>query len=323
MKKMYTVWAVLVCSLFIQNFAFATNDEKPVIVPFGLAGNSILVNASVNGKHGHFLIDTGSPGLILNNKYFKGLPHPNEETDILDFQGGRSSASYLAVNDFVIGQMKMHKELAFVTDLSKFEIIKGTAIHGIIGYASLKHFELLFDFEKKTLTLFSLGKKGQPVGRQLSQVPSSVVDIKMSGHLPYFTTFINGKKVRLGIDSGSEVNVMHQNFLEKNKVEINLLEDIKVAGLSGNFTVAQKGEISGVHIGTQYEENLNITMTNLRPINKTLPIRVHGLVGIEYLKDKRFSINYQKKEMCIWSNKNDDPLLESTTPLELEAQNEY
>lgn len=320
--KMYTVWAVLVCSFFIQSPVFSSNGEQPVTVTIGLVGNSILVNASINGTDGHFLIDTGSPGLILNDKYFKGIPKPNEKTDILDFQGNRNAATFLPVSNFMVSSMEMPRELALVTDLSKLEIIKGVAIHGVIGYRSLKRFELLFDFENKTLTLYPLGKKGQPVGRQMNQVPTSVLDIKMSGHLPFFITSINRKKMKIGIDSGSEINVMHQSFLSKNKVEMVNAKAIKASGLSGNLTVVQRGEISGLQVGTQYEENLQITTTNLSPLNQSLPVHVHGLLGIEYFRDKRFSINYQKKEMCVWSNDEEQLLSENTPPLELEAQNE-
>ena len=299
-RKALLFLAILATAFIFQNTLYASSPERPVTVPFGMVGNNIVVNASVSGQHGHFIIDTGAPGLILNSNYFKGIAHPHDRPEIVGFRGQRNPATYHPVKDFAIGKMPMRNELALVTDFTQLEKTKGTAIHGIIGYASLKHFEVLFDFEEKTMTFYFLGKKGEPIGKALAEVPATILDLGMADHIPYLTTKLAGKKVRLGLDTGAELNLLHERFFEKNKLKLHRPKRILVNGFSGDFCEKKQGTVSVLPIGGLPERTLGVTIVDLSPLNNTLPVKLDGILGIPFLKKGKCSFNFRKKELCIW-----------------------
>ncbi|NJL76119.1 MAG: hypothetical protein HC892_14990 [Saprospiraceae bacterium] len=41
---------------------------------FELRQGMILVEGDIDGQRGWFILDTGSPGLVLNKRYFSGIP---------------------------------------------------------------------------------------------------------------------------------------------------------------------------------------------------------------------------------------------------------
>lgn len=303
-------WVALAC--FFQMVAPAKGSASQ-IVPFKMKGNSVLVQATINGRTGDFIIDTGAPNLMLNEAHFEGVAMSGHQLDILDVHGQRRPTTYFAVEDFLIGRLKVPEgRYALVADLREIEKMKGGVLFGIIGYTALKHFELHFDFEVQELTFFQLGKKGEPVHTPWHEPPAEVFDLKFSAHIPYLISLAGGKKVRLAIDSGSEVNVLHQPFFKKSEMTIRNTRPVKIHGLAGEEAKAWRGQLIGLDIGEYTDVPMDITLVNMEPVNKQLPVGIHGILGIAYLKEVRFSINYKKKELCIWSVQEEAPLAEST-----------
>lgn len=285
---------------FFANPTGALANGTSVAVPFRLAGNSILVDATVNGQPGHYLIDTGSPELMLNSSYFHGVAKPGERTTVVDFRGGGAPAKYLPVKTFSVGDVEMRRELALVTDLVPLESLKGTAIHGIIGHASLKHFELFFDFPNLTLTFHQIGKKGELPHHTYPEVPSMFFDLGVSGHLPYVSTKVGGKKVRFGIDTGAEVNLLNKSFYQKTHLTLMRPRSINIGGITGRVNERQQGILICSTIGLPSENGMRVTVSDIGPLNDALPIKLDGLLGVPFLKKGKCSINFKKKELCIW-----------------------
>src|SRR5438128_910995 len=49
----------------------APNDSISCVLPFSRAGNLILIRAKADSTEGNFILDTGSPTLVLNLTYFR------------------------------------------------------------------------------------------------------------------------------------------------------------------------------------------------------------------------------------------------------------
>src|ERR1700760_1631564 len=49
-------------------------DFKTLIIPIKRAGNLIIVEAQIDTMEGNFVFDTGAPGLVLNETYFRDFP---------------------------------------------------------------------------------------------------------------------------------------------------------------------------------------------------------------------------------------------------------
>ncbi len=310
---------ILISALFFSDSTNCLGNNAPEIVPFELRANCILVEASVNGRTGRFIIDTGMPHLVLNSAFFKGVSMDSAPPAIIDFHGEASATKYFSIEEFNLGSLTFSEKFALVTDLRSIEKLKESSLFGIIGYSTLKHFELHFDFKLSELTFLPLGKKGEPVAGGYFDAPSEIFDLRFSDHIPFLITKAGDKKVRLGIDSGSEVNLLNEKFVKKSKLTLKNPRHIEIHGISGKQASAQRGFLAGLSIEEHINGPMDMTLTDLRPTNNRLPIDLHGILGIAYLKKVRFSINYKKKELCIWSLQDEAPLAESHENLEAEA----
>jgi hypothetical protein len=319
--KAFTFPLVLAFCVIVSLPCTATENDGPTVIPFQLKGNSIMVQATINGQTGDFIIDTGAPDLMLSDAYFAGVDMTGvgSQKGIVDLKGHFHAVKLLAIEAFQLGPLDLPGKYGLVTDLREIEKIKGGIFLGIIGYPTLKNFEIHFDFEIQELTLVPLAKKGLPVSQVAYEAPTEVFELKFSDHIPYLITYASGKKIRLGIDSGSEVNVLHEQFFEKSDLQITDTRNIKIQGLSGSLTSAQHGSLTGLAIEQHIDGPVDMTLTDLRPMNETLPINLHGMLGVAYLKNVRFSINYKKKELCIWSDQMEAPLVENGASLDMEA----
>ena len=51
----------------------ASGGNAVSIAPFELVNSMVVVRASINGTVGNFILDTGSPGLVINSKVHKKI----------------------------------------------------------------------------------------------------------------------------------------------------------------------------------------------------------------------------------------------------------
>jgi len=271
---------------------FAT--EKPIAFPFRFVGNAMFIEAAVNGQSGTFLFDTGASALMLNSRYFIGK---EKRSEVVGLYGEVMTVQHIVEQQVEIAGVNIACDLALVLDLSALEQVKKLPIAGIIGYSVLKDFELQFDFESQQIMLFRLGKNGnkRPDGPYAS---ANAFDFKMSGHIPYLEMRLGDKLVRMGIDSGSERNLLQPEMLDLQRFEpIGML---RLAGISCAGRRQEKGYVHDVNIGGLPLEKLEIILTDLKSVSAELPVELHGLLGVQFLKDYKVAINFQLRKIYLW-----------------------
>ena len=104
-------------------------------IPFQLAGNMIVVEASLDGIYGNFIIDTGSPDVVLNSAYFKGFPDAFNNTEVTDIHGQVRTVLLYDIREFTIKDIRLPNARALVLDLKVLEALRGLPLLGIIGRA--------------------------------------------------------------------------------------------------------------------------------------------------------------------------------------------
>lgn len=271
--------------------------DSPITVPFKLVGNAMFVAASINGQPGTFLFDTGASDLIVNSKYFSGK---EERSEIVGLYGEVKTVQHLIAQQIEIAGTKIGKDLALVMDLSALEQVKKLPISGIIGYSVLKEFELQFDFENQQIMLFKQKKKGKqrPDG---SYATANAFDFKMSGHIPYLEMQLGDKLVRMGIDSGSERNILQPQMLDVQQFEP--IGVLRLAGISTEGIRQEKGYVRDVHLGGLSLDKLEVILADLKSVSAELPVELHGILGVKFLKDYKVAINYQLRKIYLWQPK--------------------
>jgi Aspartyl protease len=273
------------------------NNPPSITLPFHLVGKSVFVEATVNSKTGYYLFDSGAPNLILNSQYFQDDEGLFIEADLLGFNGEALAAKSLWTQGFSLGGISLKNQYAVLLDLSAMEQIKHIRIDGIIGYEVIKNMVWKLDFDRKELQLVpSIAQ--HPISGPCELSPTDSVDLYFSGHIPYIMVNISGKRLRMGIDTGSERNLLQDKAIKDEFFQQR--GKIRLAGLTSDEQHLRVGFVPDFSMGELQADSLEVVLADLRKVNDELPTRLDGLLGISYLKGHPIAINYQRRKAYFW-----------------------
>lgn len=289
------VWLLLV----FQNILTASpvTTDMGIVVPFRLIGNTMIVEATINGQPGDFLFDTGAPDLILNSAHFAGFSEPSDYPEVVGLYGDVLSVQQYMAKEIAFSGKVVGKGLAMVLDLTALEKVKKQPIAGILGYSVFKNYELKIDFFCQQIHL-ALLKKREKYTVQTPDSPADSFDFKMSGHIPYINVKLGEKNLRMGIDFGSERNVLQKEMVDMQHFEVkgNLL----LAGLTHQVQRQPIGMLSGFAIGNLGIDALEVVLTDFERASSELPVQLQGILGVAFFKQYKVAINYQRKKIYFW-----------------------
>lgn len=266
----------------------ATTTITNTIVPFTMIEGMMLVEAYVNEVKGNFIIDTGAPTLVLNEKPTDSKQH-----------NGRGISEGLATDEISVRAFSwssiQKKDLpAFKVDISHLEQVSNTEIAGIIGYDILKDISLFVNYNNQTVQL-------RPTNHTTNQRPIAVIPFTMQGHLPVIKVKIGKKKLRLALDTASESNILDQKFLKKIAPnQIIAVRDGEMQGVDQKIKAVTIATISGTSVKEKNLADMNYLFTDLSHLKSESNLYIDGLLGYPFFKQGQISINYQERKLYIW-----------------------
>ncbi|NVO32249.1 pepsin/retropepsin-like aspartic protease family protein [Hymenobacter lapidiphilus] len=153
-----------------------------VEAPMRLVGGLIVVEAEVNGRRGAFVLDSGAPSLLLNQREF-AAPGSQATLSVGGPQGVNGTvggASYCAVQRFDWAGISFQNKETLTLDLAKIEQkLGGTVLLGIIGQNLLSQYALTLDYRAGRVQLRKPGTPDTTVAQPLLRLPFT-----LRGHLP-------------------------------------------------------------------------------------------------------------------------------------------
>ncbi len=276
----------------------AFGNVEPIKIPFTFSGRLIIVQATANGQPGAFLLDTGSEGLILNQDHFD--PRRNSDGRLIDITGN-SQAERSTCVDLVLSDLARKCEPARLTGLSGLEQAIGHSLLGIIGKHCFRKMEVMFDYQRRMITLFPLDKKGNRQVEPDGRFPLQVTRFREKGHLPYVR--VKGGKLELDmvIDCGAEVNLLSRKWKKKAGDLILAERKATLRGLNGEGTEVVNCLIKNITIeGISYPPMETFLAKELPFNSEYSGPAIDGVLGYEFFRQHRLSINYRKRELLIW-----------------------
>ncbi|MEM8526008.1 MAG: hypothetical protein AAGG68_15320 [Bacteroidota bacterium] len=275
-------WAI--CSLF-WGIIFQVNANGYCIGKFELVNNMILVEAEVEGEMGYFVVDTGSPSLILNQQYFSGDLSAYEARGI----NGRTTVKQKTVKKFEWGCVKKKNFLVYTINLQHFEKAIGKRFFGLIGYDILKKKELLIDYKNLQIEQYQLKKSDL----HRLEKPSQEIRFRMSSHTPVLDLDLQNQLVEFILDTGSEENLLDQEYAS-NDYQVT---DLKfLVGVDQKTSLAQVILIPNASLTNISLNNQEYLITNMEDTS------AEGILGFPALNElSKFSINYRKKKIYVWT----------------------
>lgn len=265
-------------------------------------GKMILVPGEVNGVEGYFLLDTGAPELILNQRYFANLK--SRKKKVLQDVGRKLNCKQAKVSQFIMGNVYRDNFEAIITDLQPTEEALGDRILGLLGYDVLRQFEIRIDYYAGFITFCALDNFGQPTSRWQKKKPDHHLEFFMEGHLPAIKgRLLGNKNLVLGLDSGASVNLLDQSY--KGYLRKNCLKErtIDFQCINSKVEEAPFFVMSQLEVENAYEIQFWRTSIGDFAHFRENNIFIQGILGANFFQLGQIAINYRNKTIEIW----DDP----------------
>ncbi len=293
--KAAIIWFLLLILLNGDSYAFAfgafNNTTEPYSTKFDLVRGIILVEAEMNGEIANFILDTGSPMMILNEKVIEST---NYQANTL--QGGLAG-DWKKIDAFSWAGVHKFNMKALSLDISHLEYVTEKPIRGLIGYEFFGDFDLMLDFENKIVTLVP-----QDYVNKLEKWSlKAELPFVLEGHIPVIEAHIGDVHLRLGLDTGAGTNLL--DYKRKDEIAPELLAPIhnaSVVGLSSSANLIFAADVLETTIaGTNYW-NMRYIFSDISSLKNLKDNNVDGLLGYPFFESGKFTINYGRKVICFW-----------------------
>lgn len=269
-------------------------------IPFKLVDHLMVVKAEILNQEGHFIIDTGSETLILNQVHFPNFyEHQKKRSVSSGIMHSVENSYEKHIKEFVFQNFKLENKNADVIDLSHIEKSKKIKLLGIIGYNILKDYEVFVDMYLNQITLTKVDRHGYKLDkRDYLETIVDTVDFSLVNHTIVVNANINDQKVKLGIDTAAEFNQINKRvgksvlkyFIPKKRLRLSGINNRKIEVLAGKLHRVKLSD------KTYFGPMLTV-LTNLAKMNEAFGTDLDGILGYEFFAQKRTIINYQKEKL--------------------------
>lgn len=274
------------------------NNNNTIEIPFEMAGNLILVDVVLNGKNKKFVLDSGSPRVILNAKY---LPKTNANQRTMTTSNGVNGS----INGMDIGHVenldfagiKMENQEVITLDISHLEENLNTEIHGLIGYDLIQSYDVLFDYENKKITLINPEYFEAYKSTHLARAKYEVISFSLQHHIPVITATINNTSYTLGIDCGAESNLINKPHFNSLKNTLTNITTDSLLGADNNPVAIHTAEVKNMKIGNKSFKDLVTAFSDISHLNQGYGLSLDGLIGYEVLSKQKTIISFQREEL--------------------------
>ncbi len=290
-------------SLTISIDPIVSSDSSTCIIPFTRIGNLILIQAKADTTTGFFVLDTGTPGLVLNLTYFRYYPTSNPIEGSGGLTGSVSTAAQTTVNSLRLGPISYFHLDADLINLGHIENNKGVKIFGLLGMQLFEHFEMILDYSAGVIYLHLIGRKEASVYHSPQLADTTAyntipIDIEEGKIIVYL--YLKGKKLKFIIDSGAETNVLDSRLPNQVFDQVVITRRVTLNGSGDHKIDALYGNLKGLQIGGHDIGSLPVLITNLGSMCDAYNNCLNGMLGFDFLSLHKIGFNFVKRKMYIW-----------------------
>ncbi|MBO9572288.1 MAG: aspartyl protease family protein [Chitinophagaceae bacterium] len=279
------------------------SDSANNTIPFTRAGKLILIQATADTTTGNFILDTGTPGLVLNKTYFREYPvielHQHQQRSIT---GSGENAHQTVVKHFRMGGFSYYRSQAEMLNLAGIEQSKGVKILGLIGVAMLKECEMIIDYERNLIHFHHIGKKEKSTYQHEMLNDSSkylVYPIEIKDNRILVRTNIANKDLRFVIDYAAETNIIDGRLPDKILDSIEISGRVVLSGAGSKKVEALTGALSSLQVGRLQITDLPVLITNLENTCFGNVNCINGVLGYDFLSRYKLAFNFIKRKLYI------------------------
>jgi len=267
-------------------------------VPFEMAGGGqplIVFEAKVNDSGPfRFLLDTGAGSTLVTANLAAKLGVATLRQGKGQGIGGSTSIGIAAATSIQIGELrKENVEVGVTESLDQVGRAIGTPVDGLLGHTFFNDLSLTIDFEKRRLTFATADENvmdvstGTPFELVHAKKPLIQVDVWINGSGPYPMALDTGA-------SSTSISPELARFAEN-------VHDIPggVSGIGGRVP-AQSGRLRSLRVGDSIQRDSDVVILDtLGPLNQALGKELMGLIGFNFLRHYRVTIDYPRQKIML------------------------
>ena len=251
----------------------------------------LLVSGKVESREGYFVLDTGAPGLVINRKPIN--PHQSVAAHGLN---GAVELGEEVLSHVEWGNGAQHNIEVLTMDLSHLEQYTELPILGLLGYESIKDYEMLINYPRKDVYWIDYSNSAL----HQSEGNAITCHFELVGHLPIITLHIDSIILRFALDTGSGINVLKKERLPSiSKLNAKRGEPIQLQSLDQSNGILPSYILPSVDLGGLVKEDIVFHVKDLTKLEEVLGAEIDGIIGYQFLKEHQVIINYKKQEMTL------------------------
>lgn len=276
---------------FNPEWIAGNNDNTTVDQPFVFSRNLIFFSARINGQEGNFVLDTGAPALLLNNR---GGDQHGHLTQVGVGAGGSVALTNHRVESFEIGDNNLGKRWALTLDMRSMEQRTGQTIDGFVGHELFDNKEVRINFPDRRFSLQKSVRHPLHEGKE----PRRILNFDFVDHLPVITVKVGKRKLRFAIDTGAGVNIIDE---DKKDLFQAVGEQMNIQGFDGNSTVNNVVTIPGLSIvEIEEQEAISFVSMDLTHLQSPAGAPISGIIGSAFLHNYVVGIDYRRRKLYFW-----------------------
>ena len=280
-------YAALSVSTPEKNLSFKSGLTDNSFDNFQLVGGLVFVEGFMEGEPAKFILDTGSPGLILNKK-----PKKNSEQYIAAGLTGNTSIGETIVSELKILNITKSNFTAYQMDLGHIENEILHKFDGLIGGDVFSEGILFLDYKNKKWAI----KEEINLDEKLLEISFELVE-----HFLVLKIDIDGKERRFVMDTGAEINLMDEKiFRALDKKMIKSSSELAIQGASQENVGSPCAVIDAIYLNNKEFNNQTFSIIDFGFINEGLDEPFDGLIGFPFFEDKKIAFDFKSEKIYLW-----------------------
>lgn len=290
-----------------QQLGYETiSDFESLTIPIKRAGKLILLDALADSVSGSLILDSGASGLVLNSIYFRdGRPKNGYQTG--GITGRVEKLSQKKIKSLQFDEVFFENIQADLADLGHLEAARQTKIIGFFGLSMFRGFEVVLNLQQNLIELHRLDASGNRLRPHPIVKPDLELPMYNYNEVYFIEGRISNKRYTFCLDTGAEVNVLHNYLPDKIMKTITITKRSTLHGSGQRSTEVFFGVMNDFKVGDISLNGMQTIVTNLNAMNDAFGVSVDGMLGCAFFEQGIFQFNLKKRQLGIYFHKNETP----------------
>ena len=253
---------------------------------FDFSRNLIYFPAELDGRPGHYILDTGAPSLLLNDRGAGAREPGNGGVAV----GGAVELGHRRVSNFRMAGRDYGGRTALSLDLRRHEDRSGRPLDGYVGYDLIGRGELRIDYPNRTFVQRASERRPRHAGR----APAVSWRFALQDHLPVVALRVGGRKLYFVIDTGAGVSLLDRSVGGLGRPTG---RRTNVLGLSGPATDHPVVELANP---VDPAARVPFVVMDLAELRAPGQPPIAGILGSDFLGRYCVGIDYRRQRVNLW-----------------------